>query len=74
MQHGNFVKYVLGYILELGYTRRKEVYTMVPLTTATTMKINGNKGMGNKERDVLDALYQELEKGIQSMKMVRFIP
>lgn len=41
---------------------------MAPLAAVNTTKMNGNRGMSYTERDAFDALYQELEKGIQSMK------
>lgn len=41
---------------------------MAPLAAVNTTKMNGNRGMSYTEQDAFDALYQELEKGIQSMK------
>lgn len=41
---------------------------MAPLAAVNTTKMSGNRGMSYTEQDAFDALYQELEKGIQSMK------
>lgn len=41
---------------------------MAPLAAVNTTKMNGSRGMSCTEQDAFDALYQELEKGIQSMK------
>ena len=41
---------------------------MAPLAAVSTTKMNRNRGMSLTEQDAFDALYQELEKGIQSMK------
>lgn len=41
---------------------------MAPLAAVSTTKMNGNRGVSYTEQDAFDALYQELEKGIQSMK------
>lgn len=41
---------------------------MAPLAVANTSKMTGNRGVSYTEQDAFDALYQELEKGIQSMK------
>lgn len=41
---------------------------MAPLAAVNTSKMTGNRGVSYTEQDAFDALYQELEKGIQSMK------
>ena len=41
---------------------------MAPLAAVSTTKMNRNRGMSYTEQDAFDALYKELEKGIQSMK------
>ena len=41
---------------------------MAPLAAVSTTKMNRNRGKSYTEQDAFDALYQELEKGIQSMK------
>ncbi len=41
---------------------------MAPLAAVNTTKMNGSRDVGYTEQDAFEALYQELEKGIQSMK------
>lgn len=41
---------------------------MASLAAVNTSKMTGNRDVRYTEQDAFDALYQELEKGIQSMK------
>ena len=41
---------------------------MAPLVAVNTVQTNGSRGLSYTEQDSFEALYQELEKGIQSMK------